>query len=196
MATAIANALNDKFPELQYPVNICYVHVDLASLTEATILKLNGVKAAAESSPSNSTPLSSVKDDDVVVVGKAFRLPGSLNSSKKLWETLMSKDDSIIADIPPDRWDHPSFYPHDINFNKAGLVDLAHYDHNFFGLTASEAFFVSPTMRLALEVSFEALENANIPLSNVKGTNTSVYVAVKDDGFETLLNAEQGYDGL
>jgi acyl transferase domain-containing protein len=134
--------------------------------------------------------------DEIVIVGKAFRLPGGTNDDSALWDVLMGKNDSIIATIPPERWDHGSFFPRDICFERAGLVDVASYDYGFFGLTASEAFYVSPTMRIALEVAFEALENANIPISKVKGSKMGVFVATKDDGFETLLNAAHGYDGM
>ncbi|KAK0461978.1 uncharacterized protein EV420DRAFT_1665682 [Desarmillaria tabescens] len=196
MAVSIVNTLNKRIDALNLPPNACYIHIDLNSLVDAISLERVHRSNPADL-PSNPFPVFEShqhNDKDIVIVGKAFRLPGSLNNATSLWEALLSKNDSVIHDIPPDRWDHASFYPHDICFKKAGLVDVAHYDYRFFGLTATEALSVSPTMRLALEVSLEALENANIPLSKLKGTRTAVYVATKDDGFETLLNAEQGYD--
>ncbi|KAK0453799.1 hypothetical protein EV421DRAFT_1701579 [Armillaria borealis] len=196
MAVSIVNTLNKRIDGLTLPPNACYIHIDLDSLVDAISLEHGHGSIPAEL-PSKPFPVIEShqhNDKDIVIVGKAFRLPGSLNNTASLWEALLSKNNSVISDIPSDRWDHASFYPHDICFTKAGLVDVAHYDYRFFGLTATEALYVSPTMRLALEVSFEALENANIPLSKLKGTQTAVYVATKDDGFETLLNAEQGYD--
>ncbi|PBK69778.1 ketoacyl-synt-domain-containing protein [Armillaria solidipes] len=196
MAVSIVNTLNKRIDGLTLPPNACYIHIDLDSLVDAISLE-HGHESIPAELPSNPFPVIEShqhNDKDIVIVGKAFRLPGSLNNTASLWEALLSKNSSVISDIPSDRWDHASFYPHDICFTKAGLVDVAHYDYRFFGLTATEALYVSPTMRLALEVSFEALENANIPLSKLKGTQTAVYVATKDDGFETLLNAEQGYD--
>ncbi|KAK0206705.1 hypothetical protein DFS33DRAFT_1420932, partial [Desarmillaria ectypa] len=196
MAVGIVNTLNKRIDGLTLLPNACYIHIDLDSLVDAISLE-RGHQSHPADLPSN--PFSVFKsyqhnDNDIVIVGKAFRLPGSLNNTASLWEALLSKNDSVISDIPPDRWDHASFHPRDICFTKAGLIDVAHYDYRFFGLTATEALYVSPTVRLALEVSFEALENANIPLSKLKGTRTAVYVATKDDGFETLLNAEQSYD--
>ncbi|KAK0491177.1 hypothetical protein IW261DRAFT_1324940 [Armillaria novae-zelandiae] len=196
MAVSIVNTLNKRIDGLTLPPNACYIHIDLDSLVDAILLE-RGHGSNPAALPSKPYPVIESyqhNDKDVVIVGKAFRLPGSLDNTASLWEALSSKNNSVVSDIPSDRWDHASFYPHDICFTKAGLVDVAHYDYRFFGLTATEALYVSPTMRLALEVSFEALENANIPLSRLKGTQTAVYVATKDDGFETLLNAEQGYD--
>ncbi|KAK0230625.1 hypothetical protein IW262DRAFT_1262889 [Armillaria fumosa] len=196
MAVSIVNTLNKRIDGLTLPPNACYIHINLDSLVDTISLEHGHGSNPAEL-PSIPFPVIDSyqhNEKDVVIVGKAFRLPGSLDNTASLWEALLSKKHSVVSDIPSDRWDHASFYPHNICFTKAGLVDVAHYDHRFFGLTATEALYVSPTMRLALEVSFEALENANIPLSNLKGTQTAVYVATKDDGFETLLNAEQGYD--
>ncbi|KAJ7754163.1 hypothetical protein DFH07DRAFT_886398 [Mycena maculata] len=177
---------------VQLPPNICYIHLDLQSL----ISGINDLLRVPSNFPGRVTPtVAPVHSKDVIVIiGKAFRLPGHLDTDTSLWERLLGKSASAITEIPTDRWDHASFFPDLIGFNRAGLVDVANYDHTFFGLTATEALYVSPTMRLALEVAFEALENANIPLSKLRGSKTGVYVATKDDGFETLLHAAHGYD--
>ncbi|KAJ7096818.1 hypothetical protein C8R44DRAFT_989127 [Mycena epipterygia] len=190
-AVRIASALNKYLDGTNVlPPNICYIHLDLPSLIDAVVL------TAAPHLPRRITSRISIphQKDEIVLVGKAFRLPGAIDNDTALWDALLGKNDSIIADIPPHRWDHASFYPQDISFSRAGLLDVASYDYSFFGLTATEAFYVSPTMRLALEVAFEALENANIPVSKLKGSNAGIYVATKDDGFETLLNAAYGYE--
>ncbi|KAJ7238282.1 hypothetical protein B0H12DRAFT_99519 [Mycena haematopus] len=193
LAIKIAEALNKHLHgRLVVPSNICYIHLDLPSLVGGIADQL-----AARSSPQPATDIREtfqLPNDAIVIVGKAFRLPGAIHTDAALWDALLGKTESVIADIPPDRWDHASFLPHDINFCRAGLVDVASYDYGFFGLTATEAFYLSPTMRLALEVAFEALEDANIPIARVRGSKMAVYVATKDDGFETLLNAAQGYD--
>ncbi|KAK0482062.1 hypothetical protein EDD18DRAFT_1362674 [Armillaria luteobubalina] len=175
MAVSIVNTLNKLINGLTLPPNACYIHIDLDSLVDAISLK-HGHGSNPTELPSIPFPVTGSyqhNEKDIVIVGKAFRLPGSLDNTASLWDALLSKKNSVVSDIPSDRWDHASFYPHNICFTKAGLVDVAHYDYRFFGLTATEALYVSPTMRLALEVSFEALENANIPLSNLKGTQTA-----------------------
>ncbi|KAJ7702665.1 hypothetical protein B0H17DRAFT_1327116 [Mycena rosella] len=194
LAVSIASVLNSALEgRIMLPLNICYIHLNLPSLIEA-VVELLGPKYNAPGGLADSDQTVELKDD-IVIVGKAFRLPGGVDNHAALRDALLGKNGSIIAEIPPDRWDHASFFPRDISFRRAGLVDAASYDHSFFGLTATEAFYVSPTMRLALEVAFEALENANIPVSKVKGSKMAVYVATKDDGFETLLHAAHGYGG-
>ncbi|KAK0184742.1 polyketide synthetase [Armillaria mellea] len=116
--------------------------------------------------------------DDVVVVGQAMRLPGDINNVESFWNALVEKREDLIIPIPPDRWDHKGFYttskpvrPCDITFDKAGFIDYASFDNSFFGISSAEALFVAPSIRLTLEAAFEALENANLPLSRVKGTD-------------------------
>ncbi|KAJ6567967.1 hypothetical protein DFH09DRAFT_1468227 [Mycena vulgaris] len=194
LAVKIADTLNKHLNgRVVLPPNICYIHLNLPSL----INTVQGLLAASSHPPPPVVNRSRTchPTDDVVIVGKAFRLPGAIDNHKVFRDVLLlGKRDSVITDIPPDRWDHPSFFPRDICFEKAGLLNVASYDYSFFGLTATEALYVSPTMRLALEVAFEALENANIPISKLKGSNMGVYVATKDDGFETLLHAAHGYE--
>ncbi len=55
---------------------------------------------------------------------------------------------------------------------------------------------MAPTIRLTLEMAFEALENANIPLSKIKGSDMGVFVAnAMDDGYIQLLFADKGWGG-
>lgn len=50
------------------------------------------------------------------------------------------------------------------------------FDAPFFNITASEVEGSDPQHLHMLEVSYEALENAGIPIQSVAGSNTSVYV--------------------
>ncbi|KAJ7183703.1 hypothetical protein C8R46DRAFT_815790, partial [Mycena filopes] len=197
LAIRIAKALNEYLNgQITLPSNVCYIHLDVAALTNALQELLDTSPISSESKPSPDRVRAAPRaTEEIVIIGRAFRLPGSVDNDAALWDALTGKNQSIIAPIPPDRWDHGSFFPADICFNRAGLVEASSYDFGFFGLTSTEAYYVSPTMRLALEVAFQALENANVPVSSVKGSKMAVYVATKDDGFETLLNAAHGYDG-
>ncbi|KAJ7629735.1 hypothetical protein DFH06DRAFT_1225283 [Mycena polygramma] len=194
-AIRIANELNEHLDgRVVLPSNICYLHLDIPSLRTAVQNLLLQDPAIYRIPERPATPIADDTTDEIVIVGKAYRLPGGTDNDCALWDALLGKHDTVISAISPDRWDHASFFPRDICFEKAGLLDLASFDYSFFGLNATEAFYVSPTMRIALEVAFEALENANMPISQVRGSKMGVFVATKDDGFETLLNAGHGFD--
>ncbi|KAL8645570.1 MAG: hypothetical protein Q9226_007241, partial [Calogaya cf. arnoldii] len=65
-----------------------------------------------------------------------------------------------------------------INLRKAHFLtqDPAVFDAPFFSIAPNEAKSMDPQQRLALEVAYEALENAGIRMEDVVGSNTSCYV--------------------
>jgi acyl transferase domain-containing protein len=138
----------------------------------------------------------------VVIVGQAVRLPGDINTPEAFWEALVDMREDLLIPVPQDRWDHASFLRKpgdpakggDITFEKAGFVDVASFDNTFFGISAPEAFSVVPASRLVLETTFQALENANIPISRLKGTDTGVFaVGSMDHGYTQLMFASMGF---
>lgn len=203
MSTKIVNTLNRQL-KMHLPLNTCHTHIDLVSLTKAIITELGFEGPKSFESRDSRRPSS--EQEEVVVVGQSVRLPGGIHDPRSFWEALIEQRDDIMTPVPPSRWNHASFYrdpkssappsPCDILLDKAGWIDLASFDHSFFGLGLSEAFFVSPTIRLTLEMAFEALENANIPLSKIKGSDMGVFVAnAMDDGYIQLLFADKGWSG-
>ena len=203
MAVRIVNELNHFF-KLHLPLNTCHTYLDLASLSRAVLTEL-GMNESVNIEEGKAKPATIRSQEEVVIVGQALRLPGDINTPESFWQALVDKRD-IMTPIPPDRWDQASFYRSpsstappqtcDITFEKAGFIEVANFDNNFFGISAPEAFCVSPTIRLTLETAFEALENANIPISRVKGTNMGVFVAAGlDGGYQQLLFYDKGFGG-
>jgi acyl transferase domain-containing protein len=54
-------------------------------------------------------------------------------------------------------------------------------------VASAEAKTLDPQQRLLLETSYEALENAGMPLEAVKGSKAAVYVALFSQDWETML---------
>lgn len=50
------------------------------------------------------------------------------------------------------------------------------FDAAFFNITAAEAAALDPRQRIAMEVAYEALENAGMPLQKVAGTQTACFM--------------------
>lgn len=210
MAITIVNRLNDLLgPNLDLPSNSCHVHIDLEQLTAFVLERMRAGTLPTLITPPAHVPRSGREgNEEVVIVGQAMRLPEHLNSPEALWDALLERRDDLLTSVPSDRWDQSSFYhpppssgepprpPGDIHFNRAGFVDLDSFDHAFFGITEPEALMISPTVRLPMEVTLDALEDANIPLGNVRGSDMAVFVATgPDEGYNQLIFLEHGFDG-
>jgi 6-methylsalicylic acid synthase len=67
------------------------------------------------------------------------------------------------------------------------LENLEDFDSAFFGISPMEAERMDPQQRLALEVAWEALENAGISPQSLSGSNTAVFIGVNSDDYSKLL---------
>ena len=204
MATRIVSKLNTRFG-LDLPMSACHDYVDLASLSQAIFEKLSA-SILPTTAISSRAQLVQGDDNDVVIVGQAFRLPGKVNTASEFWDALVQKK-QVLEHMGNDRWDHSSFYypptdppskppPGMINFTQMGKIEVESYDNAFFGISPAEAYFVTPGARVAMEVAVEALEDANIPLSAIKGGNMGVFVAQGPEfGYPDLIYTEKGFEG-
>ena len=204
MAVAIVNTINGRFG-LDISPATCHQQVYVSDLVSFVAQQL-GLSAPPELSVATSlSPRPHATLPDIVIVGQALRLPGGINTPPAFWDVLIKQRTDIISPVPADRWDHASFYvppsstatpkPGDITFDRAGFVQLDSFDAAFFEISASEAMAVSPQTRLSLETAFEALEDAGITPSSVKGSDMGVWFAGgPGDGYKMLLHEEAGYE--
>lgn len=88
--------------------------------------------------------------------------------------------------IPASRWNSTAFYNEHVG-RKESLParkgyflreDVARFDARFFGIPPRDAHGADPQQRLLLQTTYAALENAGLPLEQVRGSNTSVYVSL------------------
>ncbi|KAI2478999.1 Polyketide synthase module protein [Pyrenophora tritici-repentis] len=121
-------------------------------------------------------------DVPIAVVGLACRFPGDASSPSKFWDMLKNGRDAYSP--TSSRWNSDAFY-HPFNGKLNSLPtkgghflkeDPYVFDASFFNITAAEAIALDPKQRMALEVAYEAFENANMPLQQVSGTQTACYM--------------------
>ncbi|PFH50123.1 hypothetical protein AMATHDRAFT_86017 [Amanita thiersii Skay4041] len=121
------------------------------------------------------------------IIGSACRLPGGIVHPDKLWELFSSGDWTNSSTLPP-----PSRQFKDHNLPSItgrggwlGEEGVERFDASFFNISPQEASTLRPNVRLALELTWEALENAGIPPSSLKGKNVAVSFAVgTEDGWD------------
>jgi acyl transferase domain-containing protein/acyl carrier protein len=131
--------------------------------------------------------------EPLAIVGIGCRLPGAKNPDE-FWRLLMEGRDANV-EVPADRWDIDAFYdpdpaaPGKMYTRRAGFLDrIDAFDPQFFGISPREARTMDPQQRLLLEVSWEALENASLPLARLSGSPTGVFIGMCTYDFGYSLN--------
>jgi len=132
-----------------------------------------------------------MKRKRVAVVGYSFRLPGS--NGDGFWSDLLAGQ-NLVTQVSPDRWGldaylHPRKSHPGTTYTVASgsLGDVSGFDANFFGISPREAAQMDPQQRLLLELSWEALENAGIKPSNIRGSPCGVYIGISTNDYSIRL---------
>ena len=122
--------------------------------------------------------------EPIAVVGMGCRFPGGVNNPDQYWD-LLTQGRSGIVGVPAQRWDAEAFYDPDpltpgrMTTKWGGFVsDVAGFDADFFGITPREATAMDPQHRMLLEVSWEALEHAEINPASLRGRDVGVFTGV------------------
>ncbi|WP_373692531.1 polyketide synthase Pks13 [[Mycobacterium] kokjensenii] len=128
---------------------------------------------------------------DIAVVGLATRLPGDMNTPEDTWEKLLAGFDAI-TDLPEGRWseflEEPRIAERVAKARTRGgyLSDIKGFDAEFFALSKMEADNIDPQQRMALELTWEALEHARIPASSLRGEAVAVYMGSTNGDYQNL----------
>ncbi|HTU99580.1 MAG TPA: beta-ketoacyl synthase N-terminal-like domain-containing protein, partial [Luteitalea sp.] len=128
---------------------------------------------------------------DIAIVGLATRLPGDMNTPDETWAALMEGRDAI-TDLPEGRWseflEEPRIAQRVSTARTRGgyLKDIKGFDSEFFAVAKTEADNIDPQQRMALELTWEALEHARIPASTLRGEAVGVYVGFSNNDYQFL----------
>lgn len=183
-AVAMASDIED-LTGVTLTATVLFRHPTIESL--ATVI----IEGEPEPESTDNEDWSRVRDvDDIAIVGVATRFPGDLNSPDEMWEALLAGKD-CITDLPEGRWeeflDEPRIAERVGKARTRGgyLSDIKGFDSEFFALSKMEADNIDPQQRMALELTWEALEHARIPASSLRGTSVGVFVgnSVNDYSF-------------
>lgn len=122
----------------------------------------------------------------IAVIGLACRVPGA-DDADAFWRLLRDGVDAV-GPLPPGR---PGFEPDgpatDSAIPQAGyLQDVTGFDAAFFGIAPREANGMDPQQRLALEVAWEALEDAGIAPDRLERSATGVFLGLCSSDYAFL----------
>ncbi|HNL83810.1 MAG TPA: polyketide synthase, partial [Chitinophagales bacterium] len=154
----------------------------MQELLQKSLIKIKTLEAELET-VKNSKTIS--PNEDIAIVGYAFRFPNQINTLQKFWELLIQNKETVTK-IPATRFDVDEIFSEDpyaagktnTKYGSFLTEDVSFFDASFFGIPPREAKSIDPIQRILLEIVYEAFENAGIPSNEMKGKNVGVYVAV------------------
>jgi acyl transferase domain-containing protein len=131
--------------------------------------------------------------EPIAIIGIGCRLPGA-SDPESFWQLLHDGVDAI-TEVPAERWDIDTLYdpnpkvPGKMSTRWGGFIEpgAAMFDANFFGISPREAERMDPQQRVALEVAWEALENAALAPDKLSGTQTGVFLGVSHSDYDRLI---------
>lgn len=138
----------------------------------------------------------------IAVIGIGCRFPGGIQDDASFWQLLEQKRDAM-QEVPPERWDIDALYDPDPDAvgkmvtRRGGFLErIDQFDASFFGIAPREAVKMDPQQRLLLEVSWEALEDAGLPVEKMLGSATGVFIGHIYSEYDQLLGgALESLDG-
>lgn len=138
--------------------------------------------------------------DPIAIVGIACPLPGGINNPRYLWNLVNAKG-STTTDIPSDRFNLKGFFSP--NPSRSGSLamsrghfidrDLRDFDHRFFGINKEDADSMDQQHKQLVEVVYECLESAGIPMERIKGTKTGCYCAMFSSDYHDMQIRDPEY---
>ncbi|MDO4929239.1 MAG: polyketide synthase Pks13 [Corynebacterium sp.] len=176
---------------------VAYQYPTIAAL--AAFLSSGG-PATQQSIPAAATPSTSsgsqqfASQHDIAIVGMAGRYPGAADTDE-MWRMFLEGRDGL-GPLPVGRWSEYAGDPVvsqkiDSTHLTAGyLDDIADFDAEFFGLSPVEAANMDPQQRIMLELTWRALEHANIAASKLRGAQVGVYVGSVNNDYGMLISAD------
>ncbi|XP_030055137.1 highly reducing polyketide synthase SAT13 [Microcaecilia unicolor] len=132
-------------------------------------------------------------EDEIAIVGIGCNFPGG-EGIDNFWKVLVEGRNCTI-EIPPERFNTRDWYdpddskPGKIRTTQAALIDgFNKFDNRLFGINDVEADSMDPQQKLLLECTYRALENAGIPLENISGSKTGVFIGLMNRDYEMIHN--------
>jgi acyl transferase domain-containing protein len=132
-------------------------------------------------------------NEPIAIVGMACRFPGGAGDLDAYWRLLCDGVDAI-RETPPNRWDADKLYdpdpaaPGKMNSRWGGYLErIEEFDNLFFGISDREAARMDPQHRMLLEVTWEALEDAGLPPSTLRGAKVGAFIGISVSDFGILL---------
>ncbi|MFJ9822049.1 SDR family NAD(P)-dependent oxidoreductase [Streptomyces sp. NPDC101151] len=182
---------------LELPVGLAYDCPTVHDLAARLLAEVDG-RADEHTEPADD----GAPDEPIAVVGIGCRFPGGISSPADLWR-LLTESGEVLSGFPQDRgWDLDALFDEDPEVpgsayvRSGGFLDTAtEFDAEFFGISPREALGMDPQQRLVLETSWQALEDAGIDPTALRGTPAGMFFGAEVQEYGPRLHdAPDGLD--
>ncbi|MEV6280269.1 type I polyketide synthase [Nocardia sp. NPDC051832] len=122
----------------------------------------------------------------IAIVGLSCRFPGAADP-RSFWQVLRDGVDAT-SEMPAGRWRLDEI-PEAAVLRRGGfLAEVDRFDAEFFAMSPPEAAAADPRQRLALELSWEAIEDAGIVADRLRADEVAVYIGAAGDDYAALVH--------
>ncbi|WP_280415182.1 polyketide synthase Pks13 [Nocardia carnea] len=202
LASRDALALGGEIEELTGVVldaTVVYQHPTIASLADVIVNGPPEVTLEALDDQYYTAGYAPGDAHDIAIVGLSTRLPGAGDTPDSTWEFLINGGDAI-RDLPEGRWaeflSEPQVAQAVAEGNtRGGYLDqkvVTDFDAEFFAMSPIEVERIDPQQRLMMELTWEALEHAHIPASDLRGESVGVYIGTSTSDFQLIAAMSLG----
>lgn len=202
LASRDALALGGEIEDLTGVVlnpTVVYQHPTIASLAEVIVNGPPELTLEATDDQFYTAGYAPGAAHDIAIVGLSTRLPGAGDTPESTWEFLINGGDAI-RDLPDGRWaeflSEPQVAQAVAEGNtRGGYLDqnvVTDFDAEFFAMSPIEVERIDPQQRLIMELTWEALEHAHIPASDLRGESVGVFIGTSTSDFQLVAAMSLG----
>ncbi|WP_017293948.1 hybrid fatty acyl-AMP ligase/type I polyketide synthase [Geminocystis herdmanii] len=112
--------------------------------------------------------------EKIAIVGVACRFPQA-NNCDEFWQLLQQGKSAVRSSQRAN-----------INYSGGYIDNYDQFDPQFFDISPREAVNIDPQQRILLQVTQEAIENANISLDSLNGSDTGVFIGISSSDYAQL----------
>ncbi|RBQ17810.1 hypothetical protein DP939_23410 [Spongiactinospora rosea] len=126
--------------------------------------------------------MSTLNRSPIAIVGVGCRFPGGVTTPAGLWD-LAAQGRQTVGPVPADRWDARRLAalqnPDEAERYARGCFidgDVWAWDPEALYVAPAEREYIDPQFRMLMEVAWESVEHAGVPIDRLRGGRVGVYV--------------------
>lgn len=139
--------------------------------------------------------------EPIAIIGFGCRFPGGSDTPSKLWSMLCNPENlsrkPASSRFNVDAFYHPVGTHHGTTnatrsywLEDADRSNVAQFDAGFFNIQPAEVDAMDPQQRLLMEVTYDGLCAAGLPMEKLRGSDTAVFVGLMCDDYQSMLTSD------